>query len=121
MKYSLILLVLIVVVLIPNSVYAWPDPKYIKPSHIKWGDVGVQWTQEAEIAMITGKVLVPPFLNTIQIGRWKIASPSARPRLAQLYGIPKEVAEKCGAFYLEIQSNTKYGYPASYPMGKKSP
>lgn len=121
MKYLIAVIVIFSLILIPSSVYAWPEPKYVKPSHIKWSDSGIQWTQEVETAMITNKVLVPPFLNAIQIGRWRIASPSAKPRLAQLYGIPKEVAEKCGAFYLDTTSNTRHGYPAGFPLGKISP
>lgn len=117
--YSLILLALIIVILIPSSAYAWPEPKYIKTGFLKMNDSGIQWAPEAEIAMITGKVLVPPFLNVIQASRWRMSSPSARPRLAQLYGVPKEVAEKCGAFYLDTQSNTRYGYPAVFKTWTK--
>ena len=121
MKYLIVAIVIFSLTLIPSSVFAWPEPKYVKIGLLKWGDSGVQWTQEARTVLIIDKNPVPPFLNVIQAGRWRLASPSARPRLAQLYGVPKEVAERCGAFYLDTQSNTRYGYPAGFTMGKISP
>ena len=119
MKYLIVAIVIFSLILIPSSVYAWPEPKYVKVGFLKMNDSGIQWTQKAETAMIIGRDLVPPFLNVIQVGRWRLASPSARPRLAQLYGVPKEVAKKCGAFYLDTASNTRYGYPATYKVSTK--
>jgi hypothetical protein len=119
MKYSLILLALIILVLIPSSVYAWPEPKYIKADFLKWSDSGVQWTNEVRTALIIDKNPVPPSLDAIQAGRWWLASPSARPRLAQLYGVPEDIAKQYGAFYLDIKSNTRYGYPAGFQSSTK--
>ncbi|MCJ7805157.1 hypothetical protein MUP46_00750 [Patescibacteria group bacterium] len=121
MKYLIAVIIIFSLVLFPNSVLAWPEPKYVKVGFLKWGDTGVQWTEDARIALIVAKNPVPPFLNATQAGRWRLASPSARPRLAELYGVPKAVAKICGAFYLETESNTQYGYPAGYTMGEISP
>ena len=121
MKYLIAVVVIIGLVLIPNLVYAWPEPKYVKAGFLKWGDTGVQWRDEARTSLIVSKNPVPQNLDIIQASRWRMASPSARPRLAQLYGVPKEVAIICGAFYLETESNTQYGYPAGFKMGNISP
>lgn len=65
----------------PKVVYAWDDP-------------------------ITGSVATmieaPPQLSVTQAFRWMNAMPSARPHLAELYGVSPEIAKLYRARYIVI-------------------
>ncbi len=113
--------------LIPSLAYAWPEPKYygkvmlISPVDGSWqgGNFqGQHWPEYVSNTTISN-LGAPPELNNMQAYRWFQAMPSARPRLAQLYGVSDNVAKQYGAFYLDMQSNTQYGYPATYPSRKE--
>ena len=87
-----IIIVVALVLCVPNSASAWDDP-------IQFG--------------------VPPQLDETQTFRWKQAYPAARPRLAQLYGIPQEIAEQYGAKYtcpIKETSRLFVVYGGGYPV-----
>lgn len=46
---------------------------------------------------------IPSQLNAIQAGRWLNSYPTARPRLAELYGVSDNVAVQYGANYIRIR------------------
>lgn len=91
MKY-LVAVIIIISLIMPSSVYAWPEPKEY-PRGGRW-PVGV--TKDSI------GIIAPPQLDAIRAYRWYSAIPTAKPRLAQLYGIPKEIAIEYGANYIEI-------------------
>ena len=89
--------------LIPKVVYAWDDPiedpgpidvlrqPCIFHSNGQWPDCVAGRTPT--------QMEAPPQLDMGQAYRWRIASPAARPRLAELYGVPQEIAELYWANY----------------------
>lgn len=89
--------------LMPISVWAWPEPKY-------YGHV-VVWNGQGQSGFENGRWStqlkycfqveddVPPQLDLIQAGRWRSAWPINRVKLAERYGVPRDIAEKYGAVY----------------------
>ena len=107
MRYLIVLAIVISLILIPCSAYAWPEPKYSpRGSVIVWPiENPSRWP-----SYVSGRLLgseyeltIPSQLNTIQAQRWLMASPAARPKLAEMYGVPIEVAEQYGANYIKIR------------------
>ena len=101
MKYSILIVIAIALCISASPVYAWPEPKPSKQGYIAWGDAGTQWPEYVSNAL-TVNLGAPPELNDMAAYRWAQAMPAAKPRLAQLWSIPKEVAIEYGANYIEI-------------------
>jgi len=110
MKYLVIAILTISLVLIPNVAYAWPEPSDCpRICLVSDGDIGTflgsRWPCWVAYAHTPTEieVSVPPQLNPIQAQRWYMASPSARPYLARIYGVSDNVSVEYGANYNEIR------------------
>ena len=114
MKYLMAVIIVISLVFIPNSIHAWPEPKeypvvwLTTQSDGSWviGTYqGGRWPFYATDKLTNRERdrLIPPQLNPIQAQRWYMASPAARPYLAQIYGVSDNVAIQYGANYIEIR------------------
>lgn len=80
----------------PNSV--WPDyvgNVYVEPI----APFSLEHADFSDYTPIVVKYDAPPELDLVQQTAWGQAKPWARPRLAQLYGVSKEVAIQYGAEY----------------------
>lgn len=98
-------------IFIPAQVYAWDDYdesediRLIFPCDSSWCSgiyQGSRWPDSVAGRAIT-KFDAPPQLDAGQAFRWTQAWPSAKPRLAMLYGVPPEIAELYGAKYTTPQ------------------
>ena len=88
---------------IPKVAYAWDDPiadpypvdvlnfPQIFCSDGRWPDCIAGRTPT--------RMEAPPQLDSVEAYRWRIASLAARPRLAELYGVPPEIAKIYWANY----------------------
>lgn len=96
MKYLIIAIIVFSLVLIPSSVYAWPEPVSLTSGNCtsNWGGWPCHAKSYYKISSDT-----PPQLNFAQTFRWRIASQSAKAILAERWGVPKDIAEQHGARY----------------------
>lgn len=110
MKYSILIVTALALCLLANPAYAWPEPKYygrvvlISPVDGGWQTgmyLGQRWPEYVSNALIIN-LGAPPELDNMKAYRWYQAMPAARPRLAELWHIPKETAIEYGANYIEI-------------------
>ena len=108
-------------VLVPRAVYAWPDPDPYPMVRLVTGEEGGSGSWQAGVYQgerwpdrIAGRTATrldaPPQLDIVQAQRWRVAFPSAKPRLAQLYKVPREIAEIYGAKYTIIYKDWVFSW-----------
>lgn len=111
--WLMVCVLLVCAVFAPKVVYAWPDPVLYPEIRLTvWENgnngnwvagiyQGERWPDNVAGRMPTN-LDVPPQLDIVQAFRWKNAMSSAKPRLAELYGISPEIAKLYGAKYITI-------------------
>lgn len=125
MRYSILIVVVIVLCMLASPAHAWPEPKEYPRVRLIVGNSETGWscgiysggrwpsyaTDWAKIGSDT-----PPQLNSAQAFRWRVATPPTRATLAERYEVPRDIAEKYGARYLDIGKPWVIGYGLEYGL-----
>lgn len=106
MKYTILIILALILCMLSSPVYTWPDSVENPKVYLSGGDwQSGRWPSyvrdkltDRELATDIPPQLVP---GSAQACRWYIASPAARTYLAQIYNIPHDVAVQYGAHYIK--------------------